>query len=118
MPRFQLSRPSPALIVSTIALIVATGGTSYAAFSLPKNSVGTNQLKKSAVTTSKISNGAVTDQRSRRPRSRAQTSSSVRLAPSLQPPTRTTRRPPTVRRTRLTRRTPPTRLTQSRQTPR
>ena len=60
MPRFQLSRPSPALIVSTIALIVATGGTSYAAFSLPKNSVGTNQLKKSAVTTSKISNGAVT----------------------------------------------------------
>jgi hypothetical protein len=52
--------PSPALVVSTIALIAALGGTSYAAFTLPKNSVGTKQLKSNAVTTKKIKNGAVT----------------------------------------------------------
>ncbi|MDQ6817870.1 MAG: hypothetical protein M3018_10785 [Actinomycetota bacterium] len=53
--------PSPALIISVIALVVALGGTSYAALnSLPKNSVGTKQLKNNAVTTSKIANGAVT----------------------------------------------------------
>ena len=56
--RFKL--PSPALVVSSIALVVALGGTSYAALNLPKNSVGTKQLKKNAVTTKKISNGAVT----------------------------------------------------------
>ncbi|MBV9311991.1 MAG: hypothetical protein JOZ73_14260 [Solirubrobacterales bacterium] len=53
-------RPSPALIISLIALLVALGGTSYAAFKLPKNSVGTKQLKKNAVTTAKIKNKAVT----------------------------------------------------------
>jgi hypothetical protein len=37
------------------------GGTAYAGFSVPKNSVGSNQLKKNAVTTKKIKNGAVTD---------------------------------------------------------
>jgi hypothetical protein len=60
MSRFALGRPSPALIVATIALIVAMGGTSYAALSVPKNSVGTKQLKKGAVTTSKIQQGSVT----------------------------------------------------------
>jgi hypothetical protein len=52
-------RPSPALVVSTVALIVALGGTSYAAFSLPNNSVGNKQLKNGAVGGSKIANGAV-----------------------------------------------------------
>jgi hypothetical protein len=60
MSRFLLKRPSPALVVSCLALLVALGGTSYAAFSLPKNSVGQKQLKKNAVITSKIKNGAVT----------------------------------------------------------
>jgi hypothetical protein len=61
MGRFCLTkRPSPALVVSFVALIVALGGTSYAAFSLPKNSVGTKQLKNGAVTTNKIRNGTVT----------------------------------------------------------
>jgi hypothetical protein len=55
--------PSPALVVSIIALVVALGGTSYAAFSVPRNSVGTRQLKNNAVTTSKIKNGAVTGQK-------------------------------------------------------
>jgi hypothetical protein len=59
MRTFRLGRPSPALVVSIIALIVALGGTSYAAFSVPRNSVGSNQLRKNAVTNTKIHNGAV-----------------------------------------------------------
>jgi hypothetical protein len=51
-------RPSPALVVATVALIVALGGTSYAAFTLPKNSVGTKQLKNNAVTLVKIAPAA------------------------------------------------------------
>lgn len=52
--------PCPAMVVALIALIVALGGTSYAAFRLPTNSVGTTQLKRGAVTTNKLHNGAVT----------------------------------------------------------
>jgi len=52
MKRFH---PSPALVVSLIALFVALGGTSYAAItSLPTNSVGTPQLKNGAVTATKL----------------------------------------------------------------
>jgi hypothetical protein len=53
-------RPSPALVVSILALVVAMAGTSYAALKLPKNSVGTKQLKKNAVATAKIRKNAVT----------------------------------------------------------
>ena len=57
----RLRAPSPALVISLIALFIALGGTSYAAItSLPKNSVGTKQLKKNAVTGVKIKDGAVT----------------------------------------------------------
>jgi len=52
--------PSPAFVISLVALFVALGGTSYAAIKLPKNSVGAKQLKKNAVTAPKIKNGAVT----------------------------------------------------------
>src|SRR3954449_6192056 len=52
-------RPSPALVVSVIALSVALGGTSYAAIVLPANSVGTKQIKKNAVTTAKVKNGSL-----------------------------------------------------------
>ena len=55
----KLHRPSPALVVSVIALTVALGGTSYAAIVLPANSVGTRQLKKNAVTTAKVKNGSL-----------------------------------------------------------
>jgi hypothetical protein len=48
------------MIVAIIALVMALGGTSYAALSIPKNSVGSKQLKKNAVTTKKIKKGAVT----------------------------------------------------------
>jgi hypothetical protein len=56
----HLRAPSPAFVISLIALFVALGGTTYAATSLPKNSVGTKQLKKGAVTAPKIRNGAIT----------------------------------------------------------
>lgn len=60
MRKSVLRRPSPALVVSFVALLVALGGTSYAAFSLPKDSVGTKQIKNGAVTNSKLKSGAVT----------------------------------------------------------
>lgn len=60
MRKRQLRGPNPALVISLIALFVALGGTTYAATSLPKNSVGAKQLKKNAVTSAKIKNGAVT----------------------------------------------------------
>jgi hypothetical protein len=42
------------LVISLIALFVALGGTTYAATSLPANSVGTPQIKNKAVTAAKI----------------------------------------------------------------
>src|SRR5215813_14706929 len=50
----KLRSPSPALIISLIALFVALGGTTYAATSLPANSVGTQQIRNKAVTPAKI----------------------------------------------------------------
>jgi hypothetical protein len=58
--KHRLRAPSPALVVAVVALFVALGGTTYAATSLPKNSVGAKQLKKNAVTGVKIKSGAVT----------------------------------------------------------
>ncbi len=51
--------PSPALVVSLVALAVALGGTGYAVTQLPKNSVGTAQLKKDAVTGAKVKAGSL-----------------------------------------------------------
>ena len=48
-------RPSPAMVVACIALIVGLSGTSYAKIlALPLNSVGTPQLKANAVISSKV----------------------------------------------------------------
>jgi hypothetical protein len=49
-----------ASVTATLALVVALGGTSYAAVALPKNSVGTAQIKKSGVANSDIRANAVT----------------------------------------------------------
>lgn len=51
----NLRSVSPALVVATIALVVALGGTSYAVSQLPPNSVGTKQLQNRAVTPQKLS---------------------------------------------------------------
>ena len=60
MQKRRFRAPSPAFVIALIALFVALGGTTYAATSLPKNSVGSKQLKKNAVTGPKIKKGAVT----------------------------------------------------------
>lgn len=51
--------PSPALVVALVALVVALGGTSYAVTTLPRNSVGTAQVKKNAITTNHVRNGSL-----------------------------------------------------------
>lgn len=47
-------------VVSTLCLFVLLGGSAYAAISVPRNSVGTRQLKAASVTNGKLANGAVT----------------------------------------------------------
>ncbi len=55
------SRPSPALVVALLALLVALGDTSWATLSqIRPNSVGTQQLRAGAVTAPKIKTAAVT----------------------------------------------------------
>jgi hypothetical protein len=51
-------RPSPAIVVALIALVLAMSGTGYA-LTLPKNSIGKRQLKTNAVTSAKIKNGTI-----------------------------------------------------------
>ena len=56
-----LRRPSPAMVVACIALLVALSGTGLAAVAvLPSNSVGTPQIKNNAVTNVKLGGNAVT----------------------------------------------------------
>lgn len=49
-------------VMSTVAVFIALGGTSYAAVKLPKGSVGATQIKADAVTSAAIRDGAVTAQ--------------------------------------------------------
>jgi hypothetical protein len=59
MRRLFTRRPSPALVISLIALFVALGGTGYAALKLPKNSVGSRQIKTGAVGSSEVKDGSL-----------------------------------------------------------
>jgi hypothetical protein len=47
-------RPSPAMVVAFIALLLALGGGAYAQLRIPRNSVGTAQLRANAVTSPKV----------------------------------------------------------------
>jgi hypothetical protein len=47
------------MIIALLALFVAMGGVGYAAFSLPKNSVGSKQIKANAVNSSKVQDGSL-----------------------------------------------------------
>jgi hypothetical protein len=53
----NVRRPSYSDLVATLALFIALGGTSYAVANLPRNSVGTAQLKAHAVTRAKLAAG-------------------------------------------------------------
>jgi hypothetical protein len=57
--RFLRRRPSPAIVISSVALFMSLGGVGYAATQLPHNSVGSWQLRPNAVTFTKITPGAV-----------------------------------------------------------
>jgi hypothetical protein len=46
-------------VMATIAVFVALGGGAYAALRVPKNSVGSKQLKANAVNSSKVKNGSL-----------------------------------------------------------
>src|SRR6185437_226444 len=50
-----LPRPTYSSIVATLALFIALGGAAYAATSLPRESIGSAQIKEGAVTPSKLS---------------------------------------------------------------
>lgn len=56
-----MKRPklSYANLISTLALFIALGGSSYAAITLPHNSVGSAQIRTGAVGTSELRSGAV-----------------------------------------------------------
>ena len=65
MSKIGSKRPSPALVISLIALFVALGGSAYAAKKIggkeiKANAITTGKIKKNAVTTAKIKNNAVT----------------------------------------------------------
>src|SRR5258705_2505353 len=46
-------------VMSSIAVFVVLGGGAYAATTLPKNSVGSPQIKANAVTSSKVKDGSL-----------------------------------------------------------
>ena len=57
MKRFRA--PSPAMVIACIALSISLSGVGYAAVTIPRNSVGTVQLKKNAVNSAKVKNGSL-----------------------------------------------------------
>jgi hypothetical protein len=54
-----IRRPSPAMVVAVIAVVIALTGTAVGAVALGKNTVGSRQLKAKSVTTGKLANNAV-----------------------------------------------------------
>jgi hypothetical protein len=51
--------PAPGTVLGAVALLVALGGTAYAAGVLPTGSVGTMQLRNDAVVSSKVKDGSL-----------------------------------------------------------
>lgn len=52
-------RGSYANVMATLAMFIALGGTSYAVITLPRNSVGSKQLRANAVSSGKVRNGSI-----------------------------------------------------------
>ena len=61
MGRLRRVRPSPSMVIASLALLVALGGTSMAAVTLviPRASVGVLQLKADSVNSAKVINGSL-----------------------------------------------------------
>jgi hypothetical protein len=61
MTRLGRIKLSPSMVVASIALLVALGGTSIAAVAVavPRNSIGTLQLRDNSVVSSKVKNGSL-----------------------------------------------------------
>ncbi len=59
MPGRLRTRLTYANVISSLALFLAMGGVSWAAVTLPRNSVGAKQIKANAVTSDKVANGAL-----------------------------------------------------------
>ena len=56
----RLRPPSPALVVACLALAISLSGTGYAvSTALPRNSVGTLQLKNNSVNSAKVKNASL-----------------------------------------------------------
>lgn len=60
MPNRMKTRLTYANVTASIALFVALGGSSYAAITLPRNSVGPKQIRKDAVRSRAIHDGSIT----------------------------------------------------------
>src|SRR5215210_7804831 len=58
--RTRVRRPQPSMLVASVALFVSLGGVSWAAATLPRDSVGTKQLRAGAVRATDLRDGAVT----------------------------------------------------------
>ena len=54
-----MRHPTYASVTATLALVVALGGTGYAAAQLPKNSVGSGQIKANAVKSVDVKDGSL-----------------------------------------------------------
>lgn len=59
LKRFVRHRPSPALVVASLALFVSLGGVGYAAIKIPANSVGSAQVKNHSLKAIDIANGVI-----------------------------------------------------------
>ncbi len=59
MTRWLRDRLTYANVASTIALVLALGGTSYAAITLPRNSVGSEQVRSRAIESRHVDNGSL-----------------------------------------------------------
>jgi hypothetical protein len=52
----KIERPSASTVIALLALVLSLGSGAYAAFNLPRESVGTRELKDNAVNSSKVLN--------------------------------------------------------------
>src|SRR4029450_3343752 len=59
-PRMRLRPPSPAMVIACLALAISLSGAAYAvSTALPRNSVGSAQLKNNAVNSAKVRNASL-----------------------------------------------------------